>query len=73
MVRTARYSGKTESDMTYEEQQWCQKNIRNLYPSSQIRLLNGFAFIFMGNKGHARTLVTVISMDQPKRKEVFAE
>lgn len=62
MVNTARYKGKSEFNMTDEEFLWCEKHIRNLYKTSQIRILNGFAFLFMGNKGHARTLVTVIAV-----------
>ena len=62
LVKTARYSGINETYMTDEERNWCKKHIHNCPTRSQIRILNGFAFIFMGNKGHARTLVTVISM-----------
>lgn len=61
-VSTARYNGRTDLTMTSEEYEWYLKNIRNLFRSSQVRVWNGFAFIFMGNKGHARTLVTVIAM-----------
>ena len=62
LVKTARYEGRNDYTMSDEEYAWCSTHIRHLYKSSQVRLLNGFAYIFMGNKGHARTLVTVIAM-----------
>lgn len=62
MVKTARYKGRSEANMTDAEYEWCITHIANLYNSSQVRIMNGFAFIFMGNKGHARTLVTVIAV-----------
>lgn len=62
LVKTARYEGKNDYTMTDAEYEWCSTHISHLHKSSQVRLLDGFAYIFMGNKGHARTLVTVISM-----------
>ncbi len=62
MVKTARYEGRSESDMTDAEYEWYQTHIKHLHPSSQVRILDGFAYLFMGNKGHARTLVTVIAV-----------
>ena len=62
MVKTARYKGRSEYDMSDAEYQWCSTHITGLHNSSQVRILNGFAFLFMGNKGHARTLVTVIAV-----------
>ncbi|SFB66543.1 hypothetical protein SAMN02910406_00092 [Ruminococcus albus] len=44
------------------EIQWCRKKTHDLTSSAQIRIMNGFAFLFMGNNGHARTLVTVIKV-----------
>lgn len=46
----------------YEEYKWYSTHISHLYNSSQVRIMNGFAFLFMGSKGHARTLVTVIAV-----------
>ena len=60
LVRTARYKGKSVSQMSDTEYQWCRDHIRGLSKSSTVRLWKGFAFLFMGDKGHARTLVTVI-------------
>lgn len=60
MVKKARYEGRSEINMTDEEYKWYSSHIPHLYNSSQVRIMNGFAFLFMGNKGHARTLVTVI-------------
>ena len=62
LVRTARYKGRSEQNMTDAEYQWYSTHITNLHSSSQVRIMNGFAFLFMGNKGHARTLVTVIAV-----------
>lgn len=62
MVKTARYEGRSEENMTDAEYEWYITHITHLYCSSQVRIMNGFAFLFMGNKGHARTLVTVIAV-----------
>lgn len=62
MVKTARYEGRSEVNMTEAEYKWYSTHISHLYNSSQVRIMNGFAFLFMGNKGHARTLVTVIAV-----------
>lgn len=48
--------------MTDAEYEWYTTHIAHLHSSSQVRIMNGFAFLFMGNKGHARTLVTVITV-----------
>lgn len=62
LVKTARYEGRSEVNMTDAEYDWYIKHITHLYNTSQVRIMNGFAFLFMGNKGHARTLVTVIAV-----------
>ena len=62
MLKTARYEGRSEENMTNAEYEWYITHITHLYSSSQVRIMNGFAFLFMGNKGHARTLVTVIAV-----------
>lgn len=62
LVKAARYKGRSEENMTDAEYEWYLTHIKRLYHSSQVRILNGFAFLFMGNKGHARTLVTVIEV-----------
>lgn len=62
MASTARYEGKGSTSMTDEELEWCEANMKNIGQSCKVRLLNGFVFLFMGNNGHARTLVTVLSM-----------
>ena len=62
LVKTARYEGRTEQNMTAEEYAWCKTHLHKLNRSAQIRLLNGYMFLFMGNKGHARTLVTVLEV-----------
>lgn len=62
LVNTARYEGRGEQNMTDEEYDWYLAHITHLHRSSQVRMMDGFAYIFMGNKGHARTLVTVIAV-----------
>lgn len=62
MVKKARYYGKIIHDFDSEEYQWYKENISGLFSSSQVRLMDGFAFLFMGDNGHARTLVTVIKV-----------
>lgn len=62
LVKTACYEGRDERTMTDEEYKWCSTHISHLYKSSQVRILNGFVYLFMGNKGHTRTLVTVIAV-----------
>lgn len=62
LVKTARYEGRNEYDMTTEEYLWYRTHFGYLHKSSQVRIMNGFAYLFMGNKGHARTLVTVIEV-----------
>ena len=65
MVKTARYEGTPLQFMSDEQYAYCEKHglLKRLNNSAQIRYLDGFFFIFRGSKGHARTLVTVISMD----------
>lgn len=62
LVNSARYEGRGEQNMTDNEYDWYLTHITHLHRSSQVRMLDGFAYIFMGNKGHARTLVTVIAV-----------
>lgn len=64
LVKTARYEGRDERTMTDEEYKWFSTHISHLYKSSKVRIFDGFLYLFMGNKGHARTLVTVIAVDQ---------
>lgn len=64
MVKEARYNGKPVSLMTDEEYRQCLKQVKHMCNSSQVRLLDGFFFIFRGNKGHARTLVTVFELKE---------
>ena len=68
LVKTARYQGRDEQTMTEYEYEWCSTNIKRLYRHSQVRMLDGYAFLFMGNKGHARTLVTVITVENVRHE-----
>ena len=62
LVNTARYEGKNSITMSAEEYLWCKTHINKKNKSTKIRVLDGFAYLFMGNHRHARTLVTVIEM-----------
>ena len=64
LVKSARYEGRNDLTMTDDEYAWYTAHIKHLYRSSQVRIQDCFAYIFMGNKGHARTLVTVIAMTE---------
>ncbi len=63
MARTARYDGKGKAYMTNKELEWYNTNMKNIGRSCRVKLLNGFAFLFMGNNGHARTLITVLAIN----------
>ena len=63
LVQTARYKGTDQNDMPDVERKWCETNLHHLRKTVRVHSLNGYAFIFKGNKGHARTLITVIKMN----------
>lgn len=71
-VRAARYKGRTECMLSYDERKWFDQNIHNLTHSSQVRFFNGFAFIFKGCNGKARTLITVIPVCNEKEDYDYA-
>lgn len=61
-VKNARYKGDTINTMSEKHYEYCKKHglIAKLNNSTQIRYYKGFFFVFKGNNGHMRTLVTVI-------------
>ena len=63
LVKSARYKGDTIFTMPEWAYKYCIEHniLRRLDNSSQVRYYDGFFFIFRGQKGHARTLVTVIN------------
>lgn len=61
-VQAVRYRGTHYANMPAEEKAWCDRSISRAYSSSRIISHDGCAYIFMGDGGHARTLVTVIKM-----------
>lgn len=63
LVKRARYRGDTIFTMPQWAYKYCIEHniLRRLDNSSQVRYYDGFFFIFRGQKGHARTLVTVIN------------
>ena len=65
MTKEARYSGMTLQTMPEVAYQYCCKHnlVNRMNNSSQVRLLNNYFFVFRGNGGHARTLVTVIKYE----------
>ena len=60
LASCARYNGKTKIEMTESELRWCANNLSNIGNTAQVRIFRGFAYIFKGDCGHAKTLVTVI-------------
>ena len=63
-VNTARYSGMTLYDLSIANPSiasYIKKNFKT-YNSSQIRFYRDCVFLFSGNKGKARTLVTVVNL-----------
>lgn len=66
LAKTARYYGKTESQMNEKEVNYVLHhfNRRGFTNSMAIRFLDGFFYVFRGNSGHARTLVTVIKYEE---------
>lgn len=66
MVRAVRRYGKTASSLSNDEYVWYTNHIHRLGKSKRVRFSNGFAYIFFGNHGKAKTLLTVIPMDNSR-------
>lgn len=66
LVRTARYRGQNYLSMTQEQYDYVRKHFKknNFTSSTEIRFLDGFFYVFAGNHGHARTLITVIKYEE---------
>lgn len=71
-VKNARYKGDTINTMSEEHYQYCKSHglIAKLNNSTQIRYYKGFFFVFKGNNGHMRTLVTVIKYIKKEVKDL---
>ena len=66
VVQSARYRGKTKYDLQKENPEFAQAVFRRFSKnnSTEIRVYRDHVFIFCGNKGHSRTLRTVVNIPQ---------
>ena len=64
-VRAVRYKGRDIDDATEEELAWLDLHPQKAMENGRLRFWDGFIFVFMGDNGHAKTLVTVIQLDEP--------
>ncbi|MBR4235514.1 MAG: hypothetical protein IKR85_05560 [Clostridia bacterium] len=62
MVKTARYRGRPIEDMLLYDPNLYSVALYVRTKSTKIMVLDEFAFIFKGNKRHARTLITVMPL-----------
>ena len=66
VVQSARYCGKTQNDLLKESPKFAKEVFKRFgkNKSTEIRVYKDCVFIFCGNKGHSRTLRTVINIPQ---------
>lgn len=66
VVQSARYNGKTQHDLFKENPKFAQAVFKRFGKnhSTEIRVYKDHVFIFCGNKGHSRTLRTVVDIPQ---------
>lgn len=65
LVKHVRYHGTPLYKMSVDEYNYIMMHLdkRKFTNSMKIRLYRGFFYIFRGNAGHARTLITVIKYE----------
>lgn len=65
-AQSARYNGKTRYDLFKENPKFAQAVFKRFGKnnSTEIRVYKDHVFIFCGNKGHSRTLRTVVDIPQ---------
>lgn len=68
IVRAARYKGETKSSLWKINPKFAKYICQRFYGnnSTEIRVYKNYVFVFCGNKGHSRTLKTVV--DIPERQ-----
>ena len=66
LAKEARYNGKTHSILLKENPAFAKEVFKRFHAnnSTQIRIYKDHVFIFCGNKGHSRTLRTVVDIPQ---------
>ena len=66
VVQSARYNGKTKHDLLKENPKFAQEVFKRFRKnnSTEVRVYKNHVFIFCGNKGHSRTLRTVVDIPQ---------
>ena len=66
VVQSARYNGKTKHDLLKENPRFAQEVFKRFHKnnSTEVRVYKDHVFIFCGNKGHSRTLRTVVNIPQ---------
>ena len=66
VAQSARYKGKTKYDLLKENPKFAQEVFRRFHKnnSTEVRVYKNRVFIFCGNKGHSRTLRTVVNIPQ---------
>ena len=66
VAQSARYRGKTKSQLLISDPQFATALFKRFRGdnSTEIRVYKNHIFIFCGNKGHSRTLKTVVDIPQ---------
>lgn len=66
VVQAARYNGKTKQELLKENPAFAKAVFQRFHQnnSTEIRVYKDHVFIFCGNKGHSRTLRTVVDIPQ---------
>ena len=66
MVQSARYNGKTEHELFLENPKFAKAVFKRFRQnnSTEVRVYKNHVFIFCGNKGHSRTLRTIVDIPQ---------
>lgn len=66
VVQLARYNGKTEHDLMKESPKFAREVFKRFKAnnSTEVRVYKDHVFIFCGNRGHSRTLRTVVDIPQ---------
>jgi hypothetical protein len=66
VVQMARYKGKTKHELYKENPQFATAVFQRFKQnnSTEVRVYKDHVFIFCGNKGHSRTLKTVVNIPQ---------
>jgi hypothetical protein len=66
MVQSARYRGLTEHELFKESPKFAKEVFKRFHKnnSTEVRFYKDHIFIFCGNKGHSRTLRTVVDVPE---------